>query len=115
MLLNVVDNAAKYSSAPSSITVTAEANAETVAIQVRDEGPGLSAEDKKHAFDRFYRGSESRSRRTGGSGLGLAIVQALAQRSAGSVSLDSAPDRGTTVSIVLPTAGTTAPQAKDFA
>jgi two-component system, OmpR family, sensor kinase len=107
MLLNVVDNAAKYSSAPSSITVTAEANAETVAIQVRDEGPGLSAEDKKHAFDRFYRGSESRSRRTGGSGLGLAIVQALAQRSAGSVSLDSAPDRGTTVSIVLPTVGTT--------
>jgi two-component system, OmpR family, sensor kinase len=115
MLLNVVDNAAKHSSAPSPITVTAEANAETVAIEVRDEGPGLSAEDRKHVFDRFYRGSESRSRRTGGSGLGLAIVQALAQRSAGSVSLDSAPDRGTTVTIVLPTTGTTEPQAKDFA
>jgi two-component system OmpR family sensor kinase len=115
MLLNVVDNAAKYSSELSPITVTAEANAETVAIQVRDEGPGLSAEDRKHVFDRFYRGSESRSRRTGGSGLGLAIVQALAQRSAGSVSLDSAPGRGTTVSIILPTTGTTEPRAKDLA
>jgi two-component system OmpR family sensor kinase len=115
MLLNVVDNAAKYSSAPSPITVTAEANAETVAIQVRDGGPGLSAEDREHVFDRFYRGSESRSRRTGGSGLGLAIVQALAQRSEGTVSLDTAPDRGTTVSITLPTTGTTELQAKDEA
>ncbi len=110
MLLNVVDNAAKYSSAPNPITVTAEANADSVAIQVRDGGPGLSAEDTKHVFDRFYRGSESRSRRTGGSGLGLAIVQALAHRSAGSVSLDTAPDRGTTVSITLPTSGAATPE-----
>ena len=106
MLLNVVDNAAKYSSASSPITVTAQAGPETVAILVKDEGPGLSEEDRKHVFDRFYRGSESRSRRTGGSGLGLAIVQALAQRSAGSVSLDTGPGRGTTVSITLPTTGT---------
>ena len=105
MLLNVVDNAAKYSSASSPITVTAEAGSETVAILVKDEGPGLSEEDRKHVFDRFYRGSESRSRRTGGSGLGLAIVQALAQRSAGSVALDTGPGRGTTVSITLPTSG----------
>jgi signal transduction histidine kinase len=105
MLLNVVDNAAKYSSASSPITVTGEAGPETITIQVRDGGPGLNAEDEKHAFDRFYRGSQSRSRRTGGSGLGLAIVQALAQRSAGSVSLDSTPGRGTTVSITLPTTG----------
>jgi two-component system, OmpR family, sensor kinase len=110
MLLNVVDNAAKYSSPPRPITVTAERNADTVAVQVRDGGPGLSAEDQKHVFDRFYRGSESRSRRTGGSGLGLAIVQALAHRSAGSVSLETAPDRGTTVSITLPTSGAATPE-----
>jgi two-component system OmpR family sensor kinase len=105
MLLNVVDNAAKYSSAESPIRVTAEAGSQTVAILVSDEGPGLSAEDQKHVFDRFYRGSQSRSRRTGGSGLGLAIVQALAQSSAGSVSLDTGPAQGTTVSITLPAAG----------
>jgi two-component system, OmpR family, sensor kinase len=105
MLLNVVDNAAKYSSAESPIRVTAEAGPQNVEIQVSDGGPGLSAEDQKHVFDRFYRGSQSRSRRTGGSGLGLPIVQALAQRSAGSVSLDTGPGRGTTVSITLPTSG----------
>jgi two-component system OmpR family sensor kinase len=102
MLLNIVDNAAKYGSESSPIRVTAVAGPETTTIQVRDDGPGLSAEDREHAFDRFYRGSESRSRRTGGSGLGLAIVQALARRSAGSVSLDTTPGRGTTVSITLP-------------
>jgi signal transduction histidine kinase len=102
MLLNVVDNAAKHSSAPSPILVTADAGQEAVAIRVRDHGPGLSAEDREHVFDRFYRGSESRSRRTGGSGLGLSIVQALAQRSAGSVTLETDPGRGTTVAITLP-------------
>jgi signal transduction histidine kinase len=105
MLLNIVDNAAKYSSDSSPILVTAEAGPETITIQVRDDGPGLNAEEKERAFDRFYRGSQSRSRRTGGSGLGLAIVQALAQRSAGSVSLDTGPGRGTTVSITLPATG----------
>jgi signal transduction histidine kinase len=104
MLLNVVDNAAKYSSAPRPIAVTAEAGPESVVIQVTDEGPGLSAGDRERVFDRFYRGSESRSRRTGGSGLGLSIVRALAERSAGSVSLESEPGRGTTVTITLPAA-----------
>jgi two-component system OmpR family sensor kinase len=103
MLLNVVDNAAQYSSAPSPIKVTAKANAKAVAIRVIDAGPGLSAEEQQHVFDRFYRGGESRSRRTGGSGLGLSIVQALAQRSAGSVSLETDRGRGTTVAITLPT------------
>jgi signal transduction histidine kinase len=103
MLLNVVDNAAKYSSAPSPIVVTAEAGPESVVIRVTDEGPGLSAADRERVFDRFYRGSESRSRRTGGSGLGLSIVQALAERSAGSVSLETEPGSGTTVTITLPT------------
>jgi signal transduction histidine kinase len=103
MLLNVVDNAAKYSSAPSPIVVTAECGPESVVIRVTDEGPGLSAAERERVFDRFYRGSESRSRRTGGSGLGLSIVQALAERSAGTVSLETGPGTGTTVTITLPT------------
>jgi len=102
MLLNLVDNAAKYSSASSPITLTAVPDGDVVAIQVRDDGPGLSTQDAGRAFDRFYRGSESRSRRVGGSGLGLAIVQALVERSGGRVSLDTEPGRGTTVSIALP-------------
>src|SRR5215216_5531146 len=106
MLLNVVDNAAKYGAPDTPIVITADAGPEEVTIRVQDSGPGLTPEEQARAFDRFYRGGDGRSRRPGGSGLGLAIVQALAQRSGGSVSLDTAPGRGTTVSLVLPTAGT---------
>jgi signal transduction histidine kinase len=106
MLLNVVDNAAKYSEPDTPIVVTANAAPEEVTIQIKDRGPGLTPEERERAFDRFYRGGDGRSRRPGGSGLGLAIVQALAERSGGSVSLDTAPGRGTTVSLTLPTAST---------
>ena len=104
MLLNVVDNAVKYSEPPSAILVTADTAPEEVTIRVRDHGPGLSAEEQERVFDRFYRGGRGRSQRTGGSGLGLSIVQALAERSAGSVSLETEPGRGTTVKITLPVA-----------
>jgi two-component system, OmpR family, sensor kinase len=104
MLLNVVDNAVKYSESPSEIVVTADTAPEEVTIRVRDHGPGLSAEEQEHVFDRFYRGGRGRSQRTGGSGLGLSIVQALAERSAGSVSLETELERGTTVKITLPVA-----------
>ena len=109
MLLNVVDNAAKYSEPDTPIVVTADAGPEEVTIHVQDRGPGLTPEERERAFDRFYRGGDGRSRRPGGSGLGLAIVQALAQRSGGSVSLDTAPGRGTTVVITLPTNTTETP------
>jgi signal transduction histidine kinase len=106
MLLNVVDNAAKYSEPNTPIVVTADAGPEEVTIHVQDRGPGLTPEERERAFDRFYRGGDGRSRRPGGSGLGLAIVQALAERSGGSVSLDTAPGRGTTVTLTLPTTST---------
>jgi signal transduction histidine kinase len=102
MLLNVVDNAVKYSEPPSAIVVTADTAPEKVTIRVRDHGAGLSAEEQERVFDRFYRGRRGRSQRTAGSGLGLSIVQALAERSAGSVSLETEPARGTTVKITLP-------------
>jgi signal transduction histidine kinase len=102
MLLNVVDNAAKYSEPDTPIVITADAGPEEVAIRVEDRGPGLTPEEREHAFDRFYRGGDGRSRRPGGSGLGLAIVQALAERSSGSVSMETEPGRGTAVTITLP-------------
>jgi signal transduction histidine kinase len=102
MLLNVVDNAAKYSEADTPIVITADAGPEEVTIRVQDRGPGLTPEEQARAFDRFYRGGDGRSRRPGGSGLGLSIVQALAERSSGSVSLETEPGPGTTVTITLP-------------
>jgi signal transduction histidine kinase len=119
IVTNLVDNAARYSTAGTPIIIgagspparrfqAASGRAErdgVVTVAVSDRGPGLSAEDAARVFERFYRGARSRSRQSGGTGLGLAIVQALAEESGGNVAIDTAPDRGTTVTITLPRAG----------
>ena len=61
-------------------------------LAVRDHGPGFSAQDLPHVFDRFYRGAEARRR--SGSGLGLAIVQQVALAHGGSITAERAPDGG---------------------
>jgi signal transduction histidine kinase len=104
IVTNLVDNAARYSTAGSPIVIGGGENADTITVAVRDQGPGLSVDDASHVFERFYRGARSRSRQTGGSGLGLAIVQALAEGSGGGVTIDTGPDRGTTVAVSLPRA-----------
>jgi hypothetical protein len=69
-------------------------------LEVGDEGPGMSAEQAAHVFDRFYRGDASRL--DGGSGLGLFIVARLAHSFGGRVSVDTDVGRGTTFRVVLP-------------
>jgi two-component system OmpR family sensor kinase len=71
-------------------------------IEVRDDGPGMRADVAAHAFERFYRADQSRSRHQGGSGLGLAIVDATVRAHGGSVTLDTAAGRGTAVRVELP-------------
>jgi two-component system OmpR family sensor kinase len=105
ILTNLVDNAARYSTAGKPIAITGELTSNTVSIAVRDAGPGLRREDAERVFERFYRANKSRSRLSGGSGLGLAIVHALVQQSRGTIRIDTAPDRGTTVAITLPRPG----------
>ena len=102
VLINLVDNAARYSTAGKPILIRGEAVGSTVSIHVQDRGPGLNPEDARRVFERFYRGSKSRSRLSGGSGLGLAIVRALVHQSRGEIHIDTSPDRGTTVAITLP-------------
>lgn len=78
-LLNLFDNAVHFSPCGSGIQVEMQATADWVRIGILDRGVGLSEEDMKHMFDRFYRGDSSRYRQhRGGSGLGLAIVQQIA-------------------------------------
>ncbi|MEB3257439.1 MAG: HAMP domain-containing sensor histidine kinase [Cyanobacteriota bacterium] len=78
-LLNLFDNAVHFSPCGSGIQVEMQATADWVRIGILDQGVGLSEEDMKHMFDRFYRGDSSRYRQhRGGSGLGLAIVQQIA-------------------------------------
>jgi two-component system OmpR family sensor kinase len=102
ILTNLVDNAARYSAPERPITIAGESDGEMVSILVRDEGPGLSAEDAARVFERFYRGNKSRARASGGSGLGLSIVHALVQQSGGQIRIDTGPDRGTTVIVRFP-------------
>jgi signal transduction histidine kinase len=95
---NVVENALKY--APEgSIHLRATAIDGVPTIIVRDEGPGMTESARLHAFERFYRGDERGE--IVGSGLGLAIAKRAVERAGGTISIDSAPGHGTTVTIRL--------------
>jgi signal transduction histidine kinase len=90
-LANLLDNALKFTPAGGKIDLGIEEFEETTRIWVQDSGPGISAEDLPHIFERFYRG---RSQTGAGSGLGLAIVQSLAEAQGGRVRVESAPGEG---------------------
>lgn len=98
-LWNVVENALKY--APdAAIHLEATRSGDVTSIAVRDEGPGMSEGERVHAFERFYRGDERGE--IVGSGLGLAIAKRAVERAGGTISLESAPGKGTSVTINLP-------------
>lgn len=101
-LANLVDNALRYTPAGGEVVVSAATEPDGLAVHVSDTGPGIPAADLPRVFDRFYRGEASRNRATGGSGLGLAIVKGVAEAHGGRVKVETAADRGTTVSFVLP-------------
>ncbi len=98
-VLNVLDNAAKWSPPGGRVGVTLESNG-TWHLRVTDEGPGIADEDLPHIFDRFYRAQSARS--MPGSGLGLAIVRQVVASHGGDVSISSPASGGTQVDIVLP-------------
>lgn len=97
-LWNVVENALKY--APESPVHLAAARTDGhMTITVHDEGPGMSEPERLHAFERFYRGDQRGE--IAGSGLGLAIAKRAVERAGGTIAIDSAPGRGTTVTITI--------------
>ena len=99
---NLIDNAIKYSGEGTRVEVTATAEAEGIAIRVRDEGPGIEQRHLGRIFERFYRVDQARSRALGGTGLGLAIVKHIAQAHGGGVEVESTPGRGSVFTIRLP-------------
>ncbi|MFQ5673696.1 MAG: ATP-binding protein [Nitrospinales bacterium] len=101
-VMNLIDNAAKYSRPGSAVEVRAARASGRVDIRVRDEGCGIGPEHLPRLFERFYRVDQARSRELGGTGLGLAIVKHIAQAHGGSVSVESAPGQGSTFIIHLP-------------
>ena len=102
---NLLDNAIKYSTGESKITVAAlQAGINTVEIRVADQGPGIEKRHLERIFERFYRIDQARSRALGGTGLGLAIVKHIAIAHHGSVAVESVPGQGSTFMIRLPKA-----------
>ncbi|HTT53975.1 MAG TPA: HAMP domain-containing sensor histidine kinase [Streptosporangiaceae bacterium] len=76
----------------------------SVVLEVTDQGPGMLPEQAEHVFERFYRGDQARTRKSGGTGLGLAIVAALVAAHGGSVALKTTPGEGATFRVTLPLA-----------
>ncbi len=104
-LVNLLDNAMKYSEPGSAVSLTAAQNEERVRVAVRDQGCGIEARHLSRLFERFYRADKARSRELGGTGLGLAIVRHITLAHHGSVDIQSTPGRGTEVVIELPAFG----------
>jgi heavy metal sensor kinase len=100
-LMNLVQNAIRYSPPSKLILVRGLVRDETVDIEVIDEGPGIAVEHQQRVFERFYRVDKARSRSDGGVGLGLAIVRWTAERMGGSVELESEPGIGSTFRLRL--------------
>lgn len=101
-VVNLIDNAIKYSDAGSRIEVKVSQTSTDTVVSVRDEGCGIEEQHQARIFERFYRVDKARSRNLGGTGLGLAIVKHIAQAHGGNVSVESAPGKGSVFSIHLP-------------
>jgi PAS domain S-box-containing protein len=106
VISNYVTNAIKYSSPEYSICIGLTSSDTSIRFWVEDKGPGLSKEDQKHVWDRFYqvKGSSLASDRHPGLGLGLYICQTIIQRMQGDVGVESEPGKGSTFWFTLPLA-----------
>ncbi len=103
MIANLLANARTHTPAGTPITVSIDRADDGVRIAVTDQGPGLSQEDQRRIFERFYRADSSRVRIDGeGSGLGLSIVDAVMKAHGGDVSVTSELGKGSTFTLFFP-------------
>lgn len=102
VLINLIDNAVKYSEANQPIELTLARVDQQATLQVRDYGVGIPLQDQSRIFERFYRVDEARARSTGGHGLGLAISKTLVEGMGGSITVRSKLGEGSTFAISLP-------------
>ena len=101
---NLMDNAVAHTPSGTPIELRVSTEAGQAIVEVADQGPGLTAEQRDRVFERFYRVDKARSREAGGTGLGLAIVASLVAAHHGTVQVDSEPGQGATFRVRLPLA-----------
>jgi heavy metal sensor kinase len=101
LFLNLLENASKYTPPEGTVEVYVRQKQGNVEVVVRDTGVGIPVEHLPHVFDRFYRVDKARAREAGGTGLGLAISRWIAGAHGGSIRAESAPGRGTTMTVTL--------------
>jgi two-component system phosphate regulon sensor histidine kinase PhoR len=101
-LINLIDNAIKYSQAKSKVWVKAYNDGEELFLEVRDKGIGIPNEHRERIFERFYRVDRSRSREAGGTGLGLSIVRHIALLHKGTAEVESRTGEGSVFRIRIP-------------
>jgi two-component system phosphate regulon sensor histidine kinase PhoR len=101
-LLNLLQNAHRYTGTDKHIVVSCTTRKRMVAISVTDNGPGVADVDRRHIFGKFYRGKEPMERNLPGSGLGLAIVDSIVRAHRGRVELDNTVGQGARFTILLP-------------
>ena len=101
-LVNLIDNAIKYSEPNSSVEIESCRESGNILISVKDHGCGISEKHLPRVFERFYRVDKARSRKLGGTGLGLSIVKHIANVHGGKVEVESAVGKGSKFTIILP-------------
>lgn len=107
VLVNLLDNAIKFTPAGGQISLSAETTDKACLIRVADTGPGIPAADQPHIFERFYRADKARSRvdvqsGSSGAGLGLSIAKALVEQNGGRITVASQPNAGAVFTVELP-------------
>lgn len=102
VMTNVIGNSIKYTPEGGHIQVSAGSDADSVWMEVSDDGIGIPEKDRSRIFDRFYRVDKARSRESGGTGLGLSIAREIVERHHGAIGLAPHEGAGTTVRITLP-------------
>jgi two-component system phosphate regulon sensor histidine kinase PhoR len=104
VMINLLDNAIKYTPENGSVTVTAKVVNNSLQVDIKDTGIGISEKDLPRIFERFYRVDKARSRELGGTGLGLSIVKHIVQAHSGQVWVKSELGLGSTFSFTIPLA-----------
>jgi len=94
LFFNIIDNSIRYGSESGKIWISLKKDEHWNMVEIRDNGPGITADDLPHIFDRFYRAQKDRARKTGGSGLGLSISQLIAQSHDGKIEVESDVGKG---------------------